>query len=197
MHAGNPMTDDFTIRLDKIMDRVTSEAFLASQGLGNEIPFYAFDYPPDREPEIQDHIKFLIKRIPAIKPDLQVGHVDLFELILEMLKARGFYDKAVEMQQARGDNAVQGALKGPLKADNVARYFVDHVNPESKDLVLISGVGRAYPMIRLHNLLNNLHPLMDKTPLVFFYPGVYDGQSLRLFGILDDKPYYRAFRLVD
>ncbi len=101
------------------------------------------------------------------------------------------------MQVTKGDNAVLGALKGPLKAANVARSFVDYIKPETKDLVLISGVGSAYPMIRLHNLLNNLHPIMDKTPLVFFYPGVYDGQSLRLFGILDDKPYYRAFRLVD
>jgi len=25
---------------------------------------------------------------------------------------------------------------------------------------------------------------------VLFYPGVYEGQSLRLFGILEDKPYY-------
>ena len=38
---------------------------------------------------------------------------------------------------------------------------------------------------------------MGSTPLVLFYPGVYDGQSLRLFGTLEDKPYYRAFRLVD
>jgi hypothetical protein len=38
---------------------------------------------------------------------------------------------------------------------------------------------------------------MGHTPLVLFYPGIYDGQSLRLFGTLKDKPYYRAFRLVD
>ena len=191
------MTSDFNRRLDKILDRVTSEAFLANRGLGNEIPFYAFDYPPEREPEIQEHIKFLLKHIPAKKPDLRLGHVDLFEMILDLLKERGFYDKTIEMQKTKGDNAVQSALKGPLKANNVAQYMVEKVDPGSKDLVLISGIGSAYPMIRLHNLLNNLHPLMDDTPLVFFYPGVYDGQSLRLFGILDDKPYYRAFRLVD
>lgn len=191
------MTDDFARRLDKILDRVTSDAFLANRGLGNEIPFYAFDYPPEREPEVREHIEFLLQRIPAKRPDLRLGHVDLFELILDMLKSRGFYEKTVEMQKLRGDDAVHSALKGPLKADTIAQYFVKHVAPQSKDLVLVSGVGSAYPMLRLHNLLNNLHPLMDKTPLVFFYPGVYDGQSLRLFGLLDDKPYYRAFRLVD
>jgi hypothetical protein len=191
------MTDDFTRRLDKILKRVTSETFLANQGLGNEIPFYAFDYPPEREQEVQEHVKFLLKRIPAQNPNLRLGHVDLFELVLNQLKARGFYDKTIEMQRAKGDQSVLSALRGPLRADNVAGAFVDYVNPDTKDLVLISGVGSVYPMLRLHNLLNNLHPLMDKTPLVFFYPGVYDGQSLRLFGVLDDKPYYRAFRLVD
>ena len=29
-----------------------------------------------------------------------------------------------------------------------------------------------------------------------FYPGRYDGQSLRLFGKLKNTNYYRAFKLV-
>ncbi|KPB91020.1 BREX protein BrxB domain-containing protein [Pseudomonas syringae group genomosp. 3] len=37
---------------------------------------------------------------------------------------------------------------------------------------------------------------MGQTPLVLFYPGRYDGQSLQLFCQLGEKPYYRAFRLV-
>ena len=37
---------------------------------------------------------------------------------------------------------------------------------------------------------------MGKTPLVMFYPGRYDGQSLRLFGKLKNANYYRAFKLV-
>lgn len=37
---------------------------------------------------------------------------------------------------------------------------------------------------------------MGHTPLVMFYPGRYDGQSLCLFGKLKNDNYYRAFRLV-
>jgi hypothetical protein len=37
---------------------------------------------------------------------------------------------------------------------------------------------------------------MGRTPLVMFYPGRYDGQSLRLFGKLKNTNYYRAFKLV-
>ena len=42
-----------------------------------------------------------------------------------------------------------------------------------------------------------LQASMKKTPLVMFYPGRYDGFSLRLFNTLADDHYYRAFRLVD
>jgi hypothetical protein len=37
---------------------------------------------------------------------------------------------------------------------------------------------------------------MREKPLVMFYPGRYDGQSLRLFSKLTDDNYYRAFSLV-
>ena len=89
------------------------------------------------------------------------------------------------------------ALTAPLDAGRLAKVFAGKAEPENNDLVLVSGVGSAYPLLRTHNLLNNLHTLMGHTPLVLFYPGIYDGQSLRLFGTLRDKPYYRAFRLVD
>lgn len=74
--------------------------------------------------------------------------------------------------------------------------FTEVVQPEQYDLVLLSGIGSSYPLLRSHSLLNNLHPVMGKTPLVMFFPGRYDGQSLRLFGMLKDDNYYRAFKLV-
>ncbi len=191
------MTSDFTERLNRILDRITADDFLHGQGLGNEIPFYAFDYPPDWELEVREHIAFLLAQLPKRRPGLRFAHVNLFELIIRRIRDRGFYDKALEIQRKKGDEALPKALAAPLDAEKLARAFADEVKPEEQDLVLVSGVGNAYPLLRTHNLLNNLHHRMGRTPLVLFYPGVYDGQSLRLFGILQDKPYYRAFRLVN
>jgi hypothetical protein len=73
---------------------------------------------------------------------------------------------------------------------------VAQAKPEEADIVIMTGVGNAWPLLRSHTLLNNLHALMEKTPLVMFYPGVYDGQGLSLFGCVEDRNYYRAFRLV-
>ena len=191
------MSADLSKRLDKILGRITSDDFLKGHGLGNEIPFYAFDYPPEQELEVRQHINFLLTQIPKARPDLRFIHVNLFDLITDYLKERNFYDKALQVQRDKGDDALLPALKAPLDAGRLAKIFADKTEPENNDLVLVSGVGSAYPLLRTHNLLNNLHTLMGHTPLVLFYPGIYDGQSLRLFGTLRDKPYYRAFRLVD
>ena len=56
------MSDRLTERLNKILLRVTSDDFLHGRGIGNEIAFYIFDYPPEDELRVRDHIDFLVER---------------------------------------------------------------------------------------------------------------------------------------
>lgn len=186
----------FKKRLDKILDRLTSEELLSNSGLGNEIGFYIFDYPPEFEEQVRDHIQFILRQLPKKKPDLRVTHINLFDLILVYLKNRNLLDRVLDIELKKGNEALLNSLKGPLDAKKIAKEFITFAPPEDNDLVLVSGVGSAYPMLRSHNLLNNLHHLMEDTPLVMFYPGVYTGQGLRLFGKLKETNYYRAFQLV-
>ena len=183
-------------RMDKILDRITSEKFLSNSGLGNEIGFYIFDYPPEYEIEVRDHIDFILRQLPKIKPDLRFKHINLFSLIIAYLKKRNLLDRVIKTQKEKGDAEVLGAMKGILSADKIAKVFVEEADPENQDLILVSGVGNAFPLLRSHNLLNNLQSLMENKPLVMFFPGVYTGQGLRLFGKLKENNYYRAFQLV-
>ena len=53
---------------------------------------------------------------------------------------------------------------------------------------MISGVGRVFPYMRSHNILNNLQHVFDDVPVVLFYPGDYNGQTLTLFeAFMDDN----------
>ena len=186
----------FKERLDKILDRLVSDDLLANSGLGNEIGFYIFDYPPEYEQEMREHINFLLRQIPKRRPAIRLVHVNLFELLIDYLKQRKLLDRALKIQEEKGDMALLNSLKGPLDSKKIAAVFIDKIDPAEKDLVLVSGVGSAYPLLRSHNLLNNLHACMESTPLVLFYPGTYTGQGLRLFRKLKESNYYRAFRLV-
>lgn len=190
------MNDALKERLNKILDRITSPEFLSNAGLGNEIGFYIFDYPPEAELEVRQHVQFVLDKASKRKPELRIAHVNLFQLLIEYLKERGLLGKALAMQKEKGDEAMFKALKGPLHEEKIAKIFAKAAEPEKHDFVFMTGVGNAWPLLRSHTLLNNLHPLMGGTPLVVFYPGSYDGQGLSLFGKMKDNNYYRAFRLV-
>lgn len=190
------MTEVLVARLNKILPKILSDDFLSGRGIGNEIGFYIFEYPPENELQVREHLAALLHHIAKERPDLRVKHINLFDFVLEYLQSRNLLEKAVKMQQERGDDALQKALAAPLHENKLAPLLAAEANPEQHDIVLLSGVGSAWPLLRTHTLLSNLHPMMGQTPLVMFYPGRYDGQSLRLFGKLKNNNYYRAFKLV-
>lgn len=190
------MTANLEERLNQILPRITSEDFLSGRGLGNEIAFFIFDYPAEDELRMRQHIKFLLEHIPKHKPKLRLSHVNLFDFVIEHLRERKLLDKTLEVQRTKGGDFVQRQLEKILHPEKLAPLIAEQVKPSEKDLVLISGVGNVWPLMRTHSLLSNLHPVMGQTPLVMFYPGKYDGQMLRLFGKIKSDNYYRAFRLI-
>ncbi|MBL0321409.1 MAG: DUF1788 domain-containing protein [Ignavibacteria bacterium] len=183
-------------RLNAILPRLISKEFLAGHGLGNEIAFYIFDYPPEDELRIRRYLATLMDNLPKHSNGIRFKHVDLFDFVLRYLERRGLLDKSVILQKEKGSEALKKALAGPLHESKISAELAKVVEPEQLDLVIVSGVGKAWPLLRSHTLLNNLQSRMGNTPLVLFYPGVYDSQSLRLFGKIKSNNYYRAFKLV-
>lgn len=190
------MNQDLHDRLNQIPEKVLSKEFLLSQGLGNEIGFWVFDYDPAAELEVREYIDFLEGMLAKKHSHLKVGHINLLQSIVNYLAERGFIDKSVAMQKAKGDDALLKALSGPLHMDKFAPYLVETSQSKENDIILISGVGSVWPLLRAHNLLNSMHSLLGHKPVVLFYPGEYDGQAMSLFGEIPSNNYYRAFKLV-
>ena len=202
------MNDQLTHRLNQILPKLTSDDFLSARGIGNEIAFYIFDYAPEDELRIREYIRFLVDHLPKNRSGLRVAHVNLFDFLIHYLKERTLLEKSFRLQREKGNDALLKALKGILHEEKIAQRFAGIAKPAEHDLVLISGIGSAYPLLRSHTLLSNLHAIMGQTPLVMFYPGRYDTQTLRLFGktglaggSAEERKrktnYYRAFRLID
>ena len=191
------MTLTLEERLNQILPRITSSDFLDSKGLGNEIGFWIFDYPPERELDVRDFYKGTV--LPALgkrNPAFNVASIDLLQLVTQLLEDRKLLDKTLEMQKNKGDDSTLAALRSVLKEDKLAQKIASLCPIDTLDLLILTGVGAAYPMLRTHTLLSALHPIMGNTPLLMFFPGRYDGHSLRLFNTLAEDHYYRAFRLV-
>lgn len=192
-HHDDPELKD---RLNQIAEKITRPSFLSGQGLGNEIGFWIFDYPPEHELQVREYLTFLEGLLSRQHNELTVDHVDLLRVMRDYLHERGFLDKAISLQQKKGDEALLKALRGPLHMDKFTSFLIRHTLSEDPDIVLISGVGSVLPVMRAHSLLNALHGRLGHKPLVLFYPGSYDGQSLTLFERIAGNHYYRAFSLV-
>ena len=85
-----------------------------------------------------------------------------------------------------------------LRLTNDNNLIVTKIVSETPEnsVVFLTGVGKAYPFLRSHNVLNNLHQVLDSVPVVMFYPGYWNGKTLSLFGTIDDGNYYRGFPLI-
>jgi len=186
-------------RLDEIQPRIESEDFLKNQGLGNEIGFYVFDYPPESELTVREHLEYMTERLD--KRGRNFKSINLFEAIIELLDTRKLTERAFKVQKERGDDALFNALKGPLEQNRVAEFIASKIDFSSceknkTEFILLHGLGSAWPIIRGHGLLNALHAKVGNVPTVLFYPGEYDGTALKPFGRIESNNYYRAFKLV-
>jgi hypothetical protein len=143
------------------------------RGVAKEVPIFIQTYSPADE----DQLRVVVKGAEQFlrKQGLRVKHVDLFELVLQLLEAKGYLDVVLQEEASWSRSDLFDTLQ------NVAEPTAALV-PK-----LITGSGRVYPFLRTHTILEALQPAMVRHPVVIFFPGEYsqdaDGDSyLRLFG---------------
>lgn len=183
-------------RLDLIIPKIKDEKFLQGRGLGNEISFYIFDYDPKDELLIRDYTKQIKKEFEKADSSIKIIEFDLYNLMLELTKEMDVFESIFEMEENEGKETLHSALEEFCQDPSI---FMEKIKEDSEpyDLIFITGVGKVFPFIRSHTILNNLMEKIHGKPLIMFYPGKYNELSLKLFGKLEDNNYYRAFRLID
>lgn len=187
-------------RLNEIENKIKKDSFLKNKGLGNEVGYYIFDYEPKYELKVRNYVKYIKNKINTKDYGFQIIEFDLYNILMEILKEEGFLEKTFKFEETKGREFIREKAVGRLlkltQDDNlIVNHIVDNTPPDS--IIFITGVGKVYPLLRSHNVLNNLHLKLDTCPVVMFFPGKYSGTNLVLFNTIDDGNYYRAFKLVD
>ncbi|UNO50727.1 DUF1788 domain-containing protein [Alicyclobacillus acidoterrestris] len=186
---------DLHKRLDKIIPKIQEDKFLEGRGLGNEISFYVFDYPPEHELIVRDYVRHIMKEFSHDGSNRRIIEIDLYKTMIEIAKEKRVFERIFQIEEKQGKEALFKAMVNFAKPDVFLQKIREKV--DDHNVVLITGVGKVYPFVRSHNILNNLQEVLDKIPVIMFFPGTYDGLSLKLFNRMKDDNYYRAFRLVD
>ena len=189
---------DLTARLDSMEAAIKKPSFRQSSGKANEVNYWIFDYPPEMELEVRARIEYLKSRNQKGNDGYELVVFDLYNIIIDFLERKNFVYKCLEFEKKRGLQRIVKAVSNSMKVSEsdslIVQYILEHTPEDS--IVFPTGVGKSYPLLRSHNVLNNLHQSYLHAPVVMFFPGTYNEQELILFNEIKDDNYYRAFRLV-
>ena len=189
---------DLAERLDKMEEAIKKPSFRQSSGRANEVNYWVFDYPPERELEVRERIKYMQNRNSKGGEEFELVVFDLYDIIIDFLKENGFLEECYKFEKKKGLDRITKAVSNSMKINDDDSLIVKHIKDNTPDnaVVFLTGVGKCFPILRSHKVLNNLHQAFVKAPVVMFFPGVYNEQELILFGEIKDDNYYRAFKLV-
>jgi hypothetical protein len=189
---------EFKEKLDAIWPRISDEKFQENKGTGGEVRYFIFDYEPCDERIMRQKIKDLKKRNNPDADGFTIVEFDLYDMVIDILRERGYLEKCVKYEKEKGREYLYKAISKTLRLTTDQNLIVNRIMEQTpeKSVVFLSGVGKVFPYVRAHNVLNNLHQVFDKVPVIMFYPGNWNGQTLSLFGTIHDGNYYRAFPLI-
>lgn len=177
---------------------LSSDRFLSMGGLHNEIPVYIYPYDATQQLAVEKATTRIRNRLVGLgTPTLEVN---LHELAVDLLRANGVLDALTTVEATTERRYFLEDLRAMLDPKQhlvpAIRALVEAAEPAPR-MVLLTGVGGVYPVIRSHTVLETIQDLARHLPVVLFFPGTYErssssGSSLSLFGLLHDDRYYRA-----
>lgn len=190
------------VGLDKRLQEIlTRPEFLEMRGVAKEVPIFIQTYMPAEDDQLRKVVRGVEQHLR--KQGLRVKHVDLFELVLQLLEAKGYLDVVLQEEASWSKSDLFDTLQNVAEPTSA---LVPKLMQELGDsqISLITGSGRVYPFLRTHTILEALQPAMVRHPVVLFFPGEYSqdadgGSYLRLFGTSAttkiENPHYRATNL--
>lgn len=189
---------DLIERLDEMEAAIRKPSFRQSSGRANEVNYWVFDYPPERELEVRERIEYLKNKNQKGTDGFELVIFDLYDIVIDFLEKKNFMGKCYDFEKKRGIERIVKAVNNSMKINDDDSLVVQYIrdNTPKNAVVFLTGIGKCYPILRSHKVLNNLHQAFVRVPVVMFFPGTYNEQELILFNEIKDDNYYRAFRLV-
>ena len=179
--------------LDRIKDRISDPSFLANKGLSNEVGIHVFCYDSKDEMAVQDYIR----RLKAeTNTPYRIIECDLYEIFLSLLEDKRILRSVPGLENKRGKEYLLSQLQKIATPEALLAKMDYSPHVKGQDVLFMTGIGKIHPFMRSHKMLDSMQHLFEDIPIVMFYPGSFNGQTLILFDEFLDGHYYRAFNLL-
>lgn len=179
---------------DRLFKTLSGSRFINREGLGGNKPIFIQPYEISQQVTVDEQIQSLIKRLNT--SGIPVLSIDLYELCLQVLSAKGTLDKILEIEKSLTKREFKRSLQGSLSVrDNIMPAIQNKMAESEHRMVFLFGIDKVYQQLSMVPILVNIQSVLNNEPFIFFYPGLYDNYSLNLFGCINEDNEYRAFNL--
>ena len=177
-------------RLDKLDKMFKNNDFQSNRGISTQIGVYIFAYPPKDEIIVQ---KFVSMK-KTNESDYIIYEYDLYKIFLKICDEKRILKTISSLEEKKGKDFILSQLS-KVTTPEVFINEISKLDYKSGDIILVTGVGKVNPFMRVHALLEKSQNLFPNTPIVVMYPGSYDGHELHLFNKFSAN-HYRSFNLL-
>lgn len=179
-------------QLNEVKKRFSDDIFLSNKGLSNEVGIHVFCYDPREEMLVSS---FFSDFIQSENQAFHLKECDLYRIFLQICEEKRILKSIPAMEKKKGSDYLLKQLQKAISPEDFVKKM-EYEPHTHGDILLITGVGKVYPFMRSHNILDNLQHIFSDIPVVMLYPGTYNGQALSLFDEFQDGNYYRAFNMI-
>ena len=92
-----------------------------------KVDYYIFDYDPKYEMAVRKEVKHLKEKINNSNLGLNIMEFDLYEIILDILKSKGYLEKTFEFEKKKGRNLAKKAVTKMLKLSMDSNLIVNYI----------------------------------------------------------------------
>ena len=152
--------------------------------------FYIFQYPATDEYEIRRQIQVFKENLK--RPAFGKQNPSLLRFLMQM--------------EAKTPDNIQKVLSQQANSQKFYEYIYERIQQHisikdemHRPYVFVYGIGDMFPYLRTNVFLTNYEKYnqTNKYKIIVFYPGERDGNSFRLFNVLEDAHAYRAHILLN
>lgn len=153
-----------------LVDTLSGKRFLgSSSGFSNSSMFVA-PYPPEQQEDAALMVAQLKRDLAA--RGVTVSVADLFDTFCSILDEQGLWEPYCEIQATTPPDRFITALKdaADLETQILPRLF-KRVKEDGAQLLIVTGVGACYPVIRAHRLIELFMERGMPVPVLIMFPG--------------------------
>ena len=89
-------------RFDLLKQKINSPKFRENRGLGNEVGYYIFDYPAEKELYVREQVDRMYKQSVSSSDEYKIIVFDLYDIMIEILDNKKYLEKCYAMEKKNG-----------------------------------------------------------------------------------------------